>query len=137
MKTTQEHLDNCLLFLECWKRVNPKSVIPDLQYWQTSESDQPTECGTLCCAGGWLPNFPEFRKLGVHRSTTGAPAIAKSESPQYYYGSQVAELLFGSDLLFERRGLAESLWRTDHECVTNRFRNQVEDLKSLLTEEAV
>ena len=125
--TTAQQISNCRLFLECWDRVPPEEVIPELEYWSSS---RPTDCGALHCAGGWLPHFPEFRALGVYEEKTGAPAMQETMDRPYCYGWELAGYLFNSEVLFDRRGYTESPDLSDHAVVRRRFVLHISSLES-------
>lgn len=119
----KQQIENCKTFLKYWETVPPKNVVEGLFVWNGCPEKE-YSCGTIACAGGWLPAMPEFAAMGVSRSDfNGAPRLKGLRSP-----FQIAKFLFGEEQVFAQ--MADSESGTSHEVVTKRFKNQLAKLES-------
>lgn len=76
---TKFHLDNSKIALRYWMTVPPENVMPQLGFWFNHRGNEPVNCGTIACFGGWCSVMPEFVALGVSSDPMygGAPRIKK------------------------------------------------------------
>jgi hypothetical protein len=137
--TTAEKIDNVVTFMFYFRSIPEENVIKNLHYWQPTvwkdgesqayAKDRVATCGTIACAGGWLPFMPEFAAMGVKMDDQGRPLFDGC-----YVGADTAEILFGDDRLFNSRWghpTDQPEWDTDdtdHDAVMRRFRQQLKIL---------
>lgn len=121
-------LVNCEQAIAMLKTVPPHNL--NLRSWrQDINSSKPPDCGTIACAGGWLPHWPHFKALGVR-------AVPVSGMP-YTYGIEwpedLARVLFGNINMFSV--LYENKRDSHKQAAIRRFQEQLNFLKRKLRDE--
>lgn len=101
------HTDRLALLSARLRQPLPKRTTFDLSDWQ-----EKTECGTTCCAVGLAMTMPEFKKMGLKRSTLAGVALPKFGS---YDNWAAVNALFGIEH-------STSLWLFALRQYPNRYR---------------
>lgn len=133
IQVTQQQRDNALQALHVmWPSVPPENVAPQLKHFVTDfagneapNSNEPLDCGSFACFGGWCTVWPPFIAQGV-RLSDGVPCMPGPNGD--LYGLSVAGELFGAMSLFCRRGALgaeDPPLMTDHELVSARLRRLI------------
>jgi hypothetical protein len=130
--TLQQQIENCRTFLRYWETLPDENIQPNLHIWANHLVEPKYDCGTIACAGGWLPAMPEFAAMGIVPSKVqgqfGSPVLDTLDA------LELALLLFGNDRLFSRRSHVEGHDATDKMVVRHRFEDCILELENCIEE---
>jgi hypothetical protein len=86
----------------------------NLRLWLSHSFDE--NCGTICCAGGWLARHPEMQAQGLYCGAYGAPSC---KGPNGMIFTEYYALAFFFDMpfpvaasLFDTRSYSRAKWES-------------------------
>lgn len=92
-----DHIGN-LLAAQAMVEAMPNRAFMRHLKWFTNDAmmKNPHDCGSIGCFGGWIAVEPYFQKIGVQRTSWGAPLLGEECSMKF-----TSRILFGDSSMFD------------------------------------